>query len=305
LATTASASYLQGLSQILDIYYVAHIDSDTVNGVPAPKIRLSSYEFFNGWTTAVVDQTSSSLLATVATRVYGGKLYIFYSSPQGGEDTLKVAVYDGTKFVTQVIDGLGGPNGQIAGNMYMPTAVEADGLRVYYHDNSHGTLREAHSPDGVTWTDFTVVDGPGVAGDRDLVGWWPAAIVFNGTVNIFYTDFTNQWLRIAQRAGGTWTYGWIEPVDVQTYKAPVVHGNEMQVYYESGGKLRVAYGTGPGQLSLAALDGGEGGIPTGIAVGAVSDPMGFYSTAVEVNGITPSVFYWDTQSGKLRNVYWK
>jgi hypothetical protein len=301
LVETASASYLAKSAPQLDVYNVVHTDSDGM-------VRLSSYSIFNGWTTQVVDNGTNTQvpLATVATLVFGGKLYIFYTSSNGVTDTLKVAVYDG-KFVLQTLDGNGGPDGRIVSNMYQPSAVAApDGLRVYYYDHSHGTLREAHSPDGVSWTKFDTVDGPGVnGGDPDAVGFLPAAIVYNNTVNVFYTDLTKQQLRMAQRAGGLWSYELVDNIDVQSYKAPVIHGNEMQVYYESAGQLRAAYGTGPKALALATLDGGEGGIPTGIAIGSVSDPMGFYATAVEVHGTAPSVFYWDTLNANVRNSYWQ
>jgi hypothetical protein len=212
----------------------------------------------------------------MATLVFGGKLYIFYTSWNGVTDTLKVAVYDG-KFTLLTLDGNGGPNGRVVSNLYQPTAVSApDGLRVYYQDHGHGTLREAHSPDGVNWTSFEAIDGPGVnGGDPDMVGFLPTAIVFNNRVNVFYTDIINQRLRIAQRVGAQWSYGWVDNIDVQSFKAPVIHGNEMQVFYESAGDLRVASGTGPNALVLVTLDG-----PGGIAIGSFSDTIGFYATAV-------------------------
>ena len=42
MPVTASASYLPGQTSLFDIYYVAHIDSDMVNGVPASPRALSS-----------------------------------------------------------------------------------------------------------------------------------------------------------------------------------------------------------------------------------------------------------------------
>jgi hypothetical protein len=314
LPKTASASYTTGIVPQFDTYYVAHIDSDTLNGVSAPKVRLTSYSIFTTLTTTIVGQSSNSLLASVATVVAGGKLYIFYSSPNGAVDTLNVTTYDGSKFATCILDRIAWPNGQVDANMYMPAAVAApDGIRVYYHDNSHGTLREAHSADFVHWPDFTVVDGPGGVSraDPNPVGWWPSAVVYGTTVNVFYTDFLNQTLRIAQRANGVWTSNCIdalcaEKIDTNSLKATVVYDNAMQVYYFSGGKLREASGRTPGAFGLATIDGDPGyGPPIMTTVGAVSDQMQENVTAVEVNGTAPGVFYWDAQHPKLRDAYWK
>ena len=104
----------------------------------------------------------------------------------------------------------------------------------------------------------------------------------------------------------------MDDIDDLSIKAPVIHGNEMQVYYESAGKLRVAWGTGPGALAVGTLDGGVPVVPVN---GWVKDTMGFYATAVEIRnplcivaqgcGFVPSVFYWDSLNGDIRNAYYQ
>jgi len=158
---TVSASYSPvPVNQLLDTYYVAHLDADGPN--EDGQMRLTMWSLFTGWTTTPPFDTGANLngpTPTIATLVDSGILHIFYTSSNGA---LKVATYNG-QFTLQTLDGFAGPDGQVAGNMYQPTAVHAvDGFHVYYRDHSHDTLREAYSPDGVNWTKFQTVDGAGV-----------------------------------------------------------------------------------------------------------------------------------------------
>jgi hypothetical protein len=302
-AFAASATISQNaLGPVYDTYYVAHCDNDG-------QVRLSSWEpanLFGGWTTQIVDAGT----AAVATVMFQDALYIFYTSSNGTWDTLKYAIYNGSSIKTYTIDGDGKLPGSVVGNLYQPAAVPAtDGLHVYYHDNSNGTLREAASTSGVNWT-FKTIDGPGgVPGSTaDAVGILPAAIVFkNGnteTINVFYTDSRVSKLRVAQRSMGTWSFSFVDDIDIQSTKAPVIYGTtQMDVFYESGFKtssqLRAAYGTGPNALNLGVVDG-SGGMN-----GQVGDGMGPQVTAVEVKGAGPSVFYRDPTTNMMRNSYWK
>ena len=204
--------------------------------------------------------------------------------------------------------------------MLEPAAIAApDGLHVDYHDRDHRTLREAYSPDGVSWTRFQVIDGPGgfPGSTSDEVGFYPCAIVLNHggttTINVFYTDATVLRMRAAQLVvgptfSGLWQFGVVDPwagLPYSTQYAPVIHDSGMQVSYANDfGQLSVAYGTGPGAFKLAAVDGqGPGDLTHGN--GSLQDPMGFYVTAVEANGTAPSVFYVDNITGMLRHAYWK
>jgi hypothetical protein len=297
--TAASASDLgSDLPAADNIYYVAHLDDDW-------HVRLSMWQLFAGWTTLpeTIDppthpatQVSSE---TVATLLYGGKLYIFYTSGPGSLTVTTYSYVTGVLNPAYVIDGVNGGS--------QPTAVVApDGIRVYY--SSGATLREAHSADGKTWTGFDVVDGQGFIGGtggvNDTVGWLPAAIMFNNQVNVFYTDTEKQMLRIAQRTPNGWNRANVDKIDINSHKAPVIYsytnGSLMDVFYESNNLLRAAFGTGPHAMNLATLDGVLNVIP-----GAVSGQMGIYSTAVEVTGKGPSVFYWDASANRVRNAYYQ
>ena len=290
--TAAAASDLgAGLPAISNTYYVAHLDGDF-------HVRLSMWNLFPGWTTLQKNidppayPAAQSYSATVATLLYGKYLYIFYTSNSG----LTVTTYNyvSGNLSTQIIDDTGGSQ---------PTAVAApDGLRVYYFGN--GTLRGAHLTNGI-WT-TEVVDGTGFVGGTggvtDTVGRQPAAIVFpvNNTVNVFYTDDTKQMLRIAQRdQSGSWHRAFVGNIDIQSYKATVIYGSSLEVYYEYNEQLQAAYGTGPNAMTVVTLDGGPNH-PNWVA-NSVSDQMGIYANAVEVNGKGPSVFYWDTKTSKVRN----
>jgi hypothetical protein len=301
-AIWASASYVAGANSLFDTYYVAHLDT-------AGGLRLTSWSFFNGWNTQTVDPSATDS-GSVSTLTVGGKLYIFYTrgSPNSlYPDALRLSIWDGSQVRPQVLDGSGGAAGRVTGRMLEPTAVALpDGsLRVYYHDDSHGTLREAYSPDGVSWISFQVLDGPGgLGGDQSIVGWFPSAIVSNGMVNVFYTDQTHAKLRIAQLQGptsllGFWSFGWVDNIDIGVNNAPVIHSSAMQVYYTYSGQFRAAWGTGPGAFNSLPLDG-----PGGIANGHVSANMEGPVTAVETNGTAPTVFY-RVSGGALRNAYWQ
>jgi hypothetical protein len=200
----------------------------------------------------------------------------------------------------------------VVGNLYQPTAVWAqDGLHVYYYDASHGTLREASSPSGVTWSS-QVIDGQGgfPGGTGDTVGYLPSAIYNSatGNIDVFYTDKQASKLRLAQRSMGIWSFAVVDDIDVQSAKAPVVDKGRLEVYYTSkADQVRVAYWTPA--LNLAAIDGLGAGDLTG--PWSLQDSMAPGSlTGIEVNNVGPSIFYLDNSPAKpanfgMRNAYWK
>jgi len=290
-ASSASATLLNGT------YYVAHLDSDR-------NLRLTSWSPFVGWTTMVLDgegqSTNNNLGGDVAAVTFNGKLYVFYRewNYDGSKNRLRYAVFDGSHLTYQILDGQGGATNSLA-DLDAPAAVAApDGLRVYYYDMDHGFLREAFSPDGLTWTSFATLDGQGgggrVAGD---VGHHPSAIVFNNTVNVFYEDRSNAQLRLAH-LNGYWSFYSIDQMDFESYSAPVIHGGAMQVYYTANGLLRAAWGQGPLNFKTITFDGAGG------ALGQSMDLMRTPLAALEFNS-APSVFYQDGITGVLRNSWWE
>jgi hypothetical protein len=282
--------------------YVAHIDRDW-------NLRLSTWALFGGgWSTQPVDgdgqSTYNNLGGDVSTVMFGGKLYIFYresNQPWDGPNVLRCAIYDGAHFTYHLVDGNGGGAGRVVANLSEPSAVAtANGLRVYYYDSDHHVLREAYSPDGLTWTNFANLDGKGSdAAGRILgdVGHHPSAMVYNGSVNVFYEDRTNGRLRFAQ-LWGSWTFGSVDSMDTGSFNAALIHSNQIQVYYTgNGGKLRAAWGTSPYNFSTATLDGAGG--PRGQNFDVMYTPV----IAMELNN-SPTVFYEDAITGELRNSYW-
>lgn len=293
----ASATFSQSkLGPLYDTYFVAHLDADG-------RLRLSSWELFNffgGWTTQVVDSGTQTGGETVAAVMFNDNLYVFYTAFNGITETLKVATYNGK---TKTLDGDGGLPGSVVGNMHSPTAVPAsDGLHVYYFESGHG-LREAFSKDGVNWT-FNVIG--------NTFGYLPSAIEYqNGTyrtINVFYSDlYNNLNVAFAQLGTGNWKSKVVDAIQGQGNNAAVIHpGGGMYVYYVSPqGQVRVAYGTAGNALTLAAIDGkGVGDLDNQTAT-EVQDQMNPTVTAVEVNGVGPSVFYHDQTKPVMRNSYWK
>jgi hypothetical protein len=300
-------------ANVLGFYrVVAHADADQ-------RLRLSVHSpFGSGWGTEIADGNNITRIgsrydntaADVATVVFKNKLYIFYEGfqvPGNGKYLLLCAVWDGSTFTYQALDGEGGAAQKMVANMSEPAVVVApDGLRVYYHDDDHGTLREAYSPDGVNWTHFANLDGSGgLGGDHGNVGWHPSAIVYNSTVNVFYGDATHAALRLAHLSGGRWGFDSIDTWDWQTSNAPVIHNNAMQVYYVSNGQIHAAWGTAPGTFQWLPIDGEGAG--NDLAIGSLSYAWGYsYMTALEFNH-APTMFYSMTDvypQTMVRNSYW-
>src|SRR5262249_29076609 len=118
---------------------------------------------------------------------------------------LRVAVYDGTQWTYQVLDGDGGPGGQVVGDMADPSVIvdSHDNLiRLYYFDQIGCRLRETFSGDGLSWGHGTL-DGSGSGSGQgqvtSCVGARPSAAFDPSTgPRVFYYDSDNGNLRAAK-----------------------------------------------------------------------------------------------------------
>ncbi|MCZ7531777.1 MAG: hypothetical protein M5U31_16440 [Acidimicrobiia bacterium] len=100
--------------------------------------------------------------------------------------------YNGQYWAFETLDGAGGPNGRVDGDVGVhSTAILYNGRpHIFYNANSSGDLRHAYY-NGQTWA-FETLDGAGGPNGRvnAAVGEFGAAILYNGRPHVFYYDGT-------------------------------------------------------------------------------------------------------------------
>lgn len=189
-------------------------------------------------------------------------------------------------------------------------AVLGTTLHGFYRDATTGPSSLRHAWADSTGWHFDVLDGKGGGGGRvsSDTGYTPKAIVYNGSLYVFYFDNSSGDLRLAQSDPSTsnWsivtldgsggTDGRINSVTGQ-FAAPVVSENLLQVFYydTTGGNLRHAWFNGT-TWSFEDLDGSLG------SVSRSSSDTGFTPSVVSYNGTT-QVFYYDRMYGNLRHAW--
>jgi hypothetical protein len=235
-----------------------------------------------------------------ATLVYGGKLHVFYYDATHGD--LRHAMYDGTGWTFQTLDGQPGSRGRIDAQVGLrPSAVNFGGkLHVAYVNSGAGDLRHAVF-DGTRWT-FGTLDGAGGPSGRidGNVGWNTALSVYGSALHIFYLfrvppcpscDFRGS-LREATFAGGAWTFSTLRDIGcchVDQSVAPVkVAFDDVYLFYQSYAATTT--------LRAIRWDGS-----TWTTLGCIGEPfesgdiLAENASAVKVGG-QPHVTYWDQVS---------
>ncbi|WP_437502165.1 hypothetical protein [Sorangium sp. So ce1099] len=168
------------------------------------------------WTHFGLDGNGENIFSDIggepAAIVFDEKLYIFYAVDDfmTNNDVLRVAVYDGATWTYQLVDTTGGAS--------KPKPVVYDGkLRVYYRNAGGGSIRQAVTTNGTSWS-FSVLDGDGGANGRtsDPVGGSDIAVVTTGSILsagrllVFYTNDLQKNLRVANFDGTTFTFSVID-----------------------------------------------------------------------------------------------
>jgi len=183
----------------------------------------------------------------------------------------------------------------------------------FYYDASATSLRDARWTAG-GWV-FTTVDGPGstlaghTSGD---VGRAESAVEIDGGPMVFYSDATDDSLRVAWRADGA-TGGWkFETLDGpgstlaghtsghvgSSVSAVVVAGQPAVFYYDaSTASLRYAWLTAGG-WKFVTLDG-----PGSTLYQHTWHHVGSSVSAVVVDG-APQAYYYDATAGALHRAWW-
>lgn len=244
---------------------------DTSNGT----LKYARRDPAGAWTTGIADvgggaRSDAGHWASIALAPGDAPVIAHHDEGQGD---LRVARWDGTRFVGEVVD---------TGSDYTPsdTATEpadadvgeyarllvgADGTEyVAYYDRAWGRLQLA-TRSGDTWSVETVDD----SGD---VGQWPDLVMDGSTLHIAYQDVTNQDLELASGQPGAWT--------TQTLDAGDGVGADTAIWVD-GGKVGTFYFDGKNNDLKVAQDGGSGFATR--TVGS-DGALGYHNETVVVGG---------------------
>lgn len=176
------SSAVQFQSQLNLFYY------DATGGNLRRAVQTAS-----GWTFSTLDgaggangRVNGDVGRESTAMLIGTELHLFYYATSGGD--LRHAWLAGGAWHFQTLDGAGGPNGRISGNVGLwSTAAQIGGVtHLLYADSGGANLRHAWLAAG-TWH-FETVDGAGGGGGRlnGLVAQNTAAIVYGGRLHVFY-----------------------------------------------------------------------------------------------------------------------
>lgn len=252
--------------------------------------------------------SASKAIRSVVTRVCTGALVVGVG--------LTALPASGAEWVSENIDGEGGPSGQVEavlGGGNGASTWFAGGLHTFYYDEDDGNLRHAANYDG-DWY-YETLDGEGGAHGRvDAdVGTDPTVLLWGGLPYVFYRDETAGTLRMATYGGNDWYSATMDgeggpngrvdsPCCIGTGFEPtaIEFGGLPYVFYwdngDGGHVLRVATWGGT-DWYFGTLDGAGG--PNG----RVAHSVGSEPTAVLYGGL-PYVFYGDSVAGHVRMATW-
>ena len=218
----------------------------------------------------------------------------------------------------ETLDGAGGTNGRIAGNVGLGSSsvVWNNQPHAFYYDSFNGELRHAWWS-GTAWF-FETLDGNGGANGRttDAVGVYSVATVWNNQPHVFYYEgvagIGDGDLRHAWWNGAAWFFETLDGhqngpngeivsnVGIDTSVA--IWNNQPHLFYwehgsvNGNGNLRHAWWNGV-DWYFETLDGDS------TAGGRVDANVGVETSAVVWSG-QPHVFYHDVTNTNLRHAWW-
>ncbi len=144
-----------------------------------------------------VGHLNADLGSNPTTVVFGSTLQVLYYDVTNGN--LRHAWSDATGWHFENLDGdAGSISGYNASVGLTPTATVLNGyLQLFYYDQTGGNLRHAWISSGTSWY-FETLDGSGGSPSSRVnadVGWDPAAVTYDGHVQLLYYDNTSGNLR--------------------------------------------------------------------------------------------------------------
>ena len=183
--------------------------------------------------------------------------------------------------------------------------VYNNNLQVFYYDATNGRVRHAWH-DTAGWH-FEVLDGMGGANGRttDNVGAAMSVTAYNGTLQLFYYDYTAHTLRHAWSDTSGWHFETLDTSgDVGSASTTLVYGTSLQLYYPnlSNGDLRHAWADTAG-WHFENLDGDSGSV-AGVQGKAVSQVGSSLASTLDANGNLQLFYYAYGSSGKTLRHAW-
>ncbi len=242
------------------------------------------------WVNALADSgegitIDAGLFASLALQADGRPVIAHYDK---GSAALRIAHYNGSDFVGQVLDegtdrepaDTGEDLVEADVGMYACLRIANDQEYLSYYDKANGNLKLAvgNSPN---YTLYTIDDG-------ENVGAWPNMVIRGDKIHIAYQDVGKQHLRYAVgKPGGSW--------DIQKVDRGQLVGADTALFFE-GNKPSIVYFDGYGNdMKLARFDGEHWNKSTLSSVGAI----GFHNEVIS----TGDAFYAASYNYTDKNVF--
>jgi len=292
------------LGDVLQVFYYDATGGDLRHAWASP---TSGWQFENlDGDPGSIGHWNADTGRTTSVTAYGGGLQVFYYDATYGN--LRHAWTTSTGWSFENLDGDPGSIGHWNADLGFEPAVVtyAGSLQVFYYDTTNGNLRHA-------WTTSTGWSFENLDGDPGSIGHWnsdlgrrPAAVVYGGSLQVFYYDATSGNLRHAWTTSTGWSFENLDGdpgsighwnADVGRRSTAVVHNGSLQVFYydATSGNLRHAWTTSTG-WSFENLDGDVG------SLGHRAGDLGA-TQAATLYGDSLQVFYPDGTGNTLRHAW--
>ncbi len=208
------------------------------------------------WTFSTLDgeggangRQNSDLGQTPTAVVYGNAIHLFYYD-EGAGNIRHAFSTDGSTWYFETLDGDPGSLGGLDHNLgQTPVAlVYGSSLQVFYYDATAGNLRHAFY-DG-SWHFENLEGDPGSISHYDAnIGLNPTAVIYSGTLQLFYYDATAGNLRHSWADGTGWHFENLDGdtgsiagnnTDTGHHPSAVVWNNALHIFYydATNGNLR-------------------------------------------------------------------
>lgn len=270
---------------------------------------------------------------------YRNRLHVFYYGQTDtalgpGDDgrgvrtgDLRHAVFDGGIWLSETLDGQGGPDGRVNAQVGLSVCAAVDPndvLHVFYYDQTNTNLRHASSGDGQTWQ-FETLDGSGDPNPVDPpegrtranVGVWPTTAVFDNALHVFYHDETFGNVRWARFKNGSWSFqkldggggpfGRTKHIVGNGVMATAVLPDQLSLFYHdsTARNVRHAWQKKGSNWVFETLDGeggGQGRINAEVGAGQISAAVQHFVGPTGTWDVV-HLFYFDSSNKDLRYAF--
>ena len=291
-----------------DIYVFNHdISSGTLRAEIASNTGWSSQVIDGPGTTTSINSANHTVGVYPKPIISNGKLMVFYYDNSLG--LLKMATLSDGVWRIETLDGAGGAQGRIIGNVgQKPSVALYDGtIQLFYYNSSGEGLRHAWRDSAGSWR-FETLDGRGsFSGKNAIVGTQSSVAQYGQSLQLFYYDASSGNLRHAWTtssagwrfedldgsSGSVARYNSDTGMDVATLVDP--QKNKLIALYRANGMLKYAYSDVNG-WKFAFLDGNS----NTINFNSPPRPTGINPTATMSGGSLQSFYQ---ENGILRHAW--